>query len=208
MAIKLFFIMFKPILKKMILNLKKIPMQLLSTLVLALVVTGCEHDPYYSLAWEKEYGYATYETVRGEKKLKDYYTEDQKASVPNDAIEVIKYSHPYNNTKTPKLKIIIEEWKMIEGDDEDDVDVGYDEIETTNYIELDSRPINFCKGKFFAYVEGGSVYIISNLFGTDYEPIGNKRPKISSTEKYYRITYYFSGARNYEFEVYKEASAW
>ncbi|MBR5402239.1 MAG: hypothetical protein IK102_10580 [Treponema sp.] len=178
---------------------------LLSTLVLALVVTGCEHDPYYSLAWEKEYGYATYETVRGEKKLKQYYEEDA-TDVPNEALEVIKYSHPYNNNKTPKLKIIIERWEMIEGDDEDDVNVGYNLYKETNYQELDSRPLNYCNGKFFAYIEDGSVYIISNLFGTDYKPLGNKKPRISNTEKYYKITYYFSGARNYEFEVYKEDS--
>ena len=180
---------------------------LLSTLVLALVVTGCEHDPYYSLAWEREYGYATYETVRGEKKLKQYYEEDA-TDIPNDAIEVIKYSHPYNNTKTPKLKIIIEQFKLVEGEDDEDDDLRYVEIEETNYIELDSKYKSFCKGKFYANVDGGTVYIISNLFGTNYHPLDNKKPKISNTEKFYRITYYFSGARNYEFEVYKEESAW
>ena len=183
---------------------------LLSTLVLALVVTGCEHDPYYSLNWEKEFGYATYTTKHNQKQLEKYY-QDGDADIPTGAVEVIQYSHPYNNTKTPKLKIIIEEWKMIDSDDEDDVDVGYDEIDSTSYVELDSRPKNFCDGKFFAYVDGTNVYIISNLFTPEYkyeELASNQKPKISKTERYFRITYYFSGAKNYDFEIYSKSSAW
>lgn len=168
---------------------------------LTLFISCGESDPYYMVNWEKTYGYATYTTTHGEKRFTKFYEEDE-ADIPAEAIEAIQYSHPYSNTKNPKLRILVDKWELHgEGDD---VDIGYTSLTRTNYEQLDSRPLKV--SKFFAYVDGTNVYIISDLFSNGYRPLkSGEKPQIYNTKnEYYRITFYFSGGKNYEFEIVKE----
>ena len=168
---------------------------------LTLFISCGESDPYYMVNWEKTYGYATYTTTHGVTRFTKFYNENE-ADIPAEAIEAIQYSHPYSNKKNPKLRIIVDEFKHYgEGDDED---IGYVEIARSNYEQLDSRPIKI--SKFFAYVDGTNVYIISDLFSKGYRALeSGERPKINnSNNQYYRITFYFSGGKNYNFEIVKE----